>query len=164
MCPDQVGERLGFGKDPVERYPPTAACQIVGVGVCRKQGNLERSSRREQRQRAFCGADRRPLTGSVAVETQHRHVDHTPQPFELRLGQCGPERRDCLDDPDLRAEIEAAVEDANKAVSKAESIRKFTILPDEWTEEGGQLTPSLKIRRNVVMREFKEDVAALYVS
>lgn len=68
-----------------------------------------------------------------------------------------------LDDADLRAEIEAAVEEANKAVSKAESIRKFTILPDEWTEEGGQLTPSLKIRRNVVMREFKEDVAALYV-
>ncbi|WP_296607141.1 long-chain fatty acid--CoA ligase [Nocardioides sp.] len=69
-----------------------------------------------------------------------------------------------LEDADLRAEIGAAVEEANKAVSKAESIRKFTILPDEWTEEGGQLTPSLKIRRNVVMREFKEDVAALYVS
>jgi long-chain acyl-CoA synthetase len=70
---------------------------------------------------------------------------------------------DLVDDPDLRAEIEAAVEDANKAVSKAESIRKFTILPDEWTEEGGQLTPSLKLKRNVVMREFRDDVAALYV-
>lgn len=69
-----------------------------------------------------------------------------------------------VDDPDLRAEVAAAVEEANKAVSKAESIRKFTILPVEWTEEGGQLTPSLKIRRNVVMREFKEDVAALYLS
>jgi long-chain acyl-CoA synthetase len=71
---------------------------------------------------------------------------------------------DLVDDPDLRAEIEAAVEDANKAVSKAEAIRKFTILPDEWTEEGGQLTPSLKLKRNVVMREFKDDVAALYIS
>jgi long-chain acyl-CoA synthetase len=70
---------------------------------------------------------------------------------------------DLVDDPDLRAEIEAAIEDANKAVSKAESIRKFTILPDEWTEEGGQLTPSLKLKRNVVMREFKDDVAALYL-
>ena len=72
--------------------------------------------------------------------------------------------RDLVDDPDLRAEIEAAVEDANKAVSRAESIRKFTILPDEWTEEGGQLTPSLKLKRNVVLREFKDDVAALYYS
>jgi long-chain acyl-CoA synthetase len=71
---------------------------------------------------------------------------------------------DHVDDPDLRAEIEAAVEEANKAVSKAESIRKFTILPDEWTEEGGQLTPSLKLKRNVVMREFKDDVAALYLT
>jgi long-chain acyl-CoA synthetase len=69
---------------------------------------------------------------------------------------------DLVEDGDLRAEIETAVEDANKAVSKAESIRKFTILPGEWTEEGGQLTPSLKLKRNVVMRESKNDVAALY--
>jgi long-chain acyl-CoA synthetase len=67
-----------------------------------------------------------------------------------------------LDDPALQAEIQAAVEEANKAVSKAESIRKFTILPDEWTEEGGQLTPSLKLRRGVVMRDHVDDVEALY--
>lgn len=69
-----------------------------------------------------------------------------------------------VDDPDLRAEVEAAVEDANKAVSKAESIRKFRVLADEWTEEGGQLTPSLKLKRNVVLRENKDEVAALYQS
>ena len=67
-----------------------------------------------------------------------------------------------VDDPDLRAEIEAAVDDANSAVSQAESIRKFVILPDDWPEEGGQLTPSLKLKRSVVMREFRDDVAALY--
>jgi long-chain acyl-CoA synthetase len=72
--------------------------------------------------------------------------------------------RDLVDDPDLHAEIEGAVEDANKAVSKAESIRKFRILADQWTEEGGQLTPSLKLKRNVVLREVKGEVAALYVS
>jgi long-chain acyl-CoA synthetase len=69
---------------------------------------------------------------------------------------------DHLDDPDLHAEVEAAVEDANKAVSRAEAIRKFRILPGQWTEEGGQLTPSLKLKRNVVMRELKDEVAALY--
>ncbi len=68
-----------------------------------------------------------------------------------------------LDDPDLRAEIESAVDDANKAVSRAEAIRKFAILPDEWTEEGGHLTPSLKLKRSVVMREFRQDVDALFV-
>ncbi len=71
---------------------------------------------------------------------------------------------DLVDDADLHAEIESAIEDANKAVSKAESIRKFRILPDEWTEEGGQLTPSLKLKRNVVVRENKDDVAALYMA
>jgi long-chain acyl-CoA synthetase len=67
-----------------------------------------------------------------------------------------------VDDPDLRAEIEAAVAEANKAVSKAESIRKFTILADEWSEEGGHLTPSLKLRRVVVMRDYVDEVEALY--
>ena len=71
---------------------------------------------------------------------------------------------DHVEDPDLRAEIQTAVEEANRAVSKAESIRKFRILPDEWTEEGGQLTPSLKLKRNVVMRELRSEVDALYPS
>lgn len=69
---------------------------------------------------------------------------------------------DLVDDPDLRAEVESAVEDANKAVSKAEAIRKFTILPEDWTEEGGQLTPSLKLKRSVVMREHRHEIDALY--
>ena len=69
-----------------------------------------------------------------------------------------------VDDADLRAEIEKAVDDANKAVSKAESIRRFVLLPDEWTEEGGQLTPSLKLKRSVVMREQRTRVEALYAA
>ncbi|MEV5002943.1 AMP-dependent synthetase/ligase [Nocardioides sp. LML1-1-1.1] len=69
---------------------------------------------------------------------------------------------DLVDDEDLRAEVQAAVDEANKAVSKAESIRKFTILPTDWTEEAGQVTPSLKLKRNVVLRECREEIAALY--
>lgn len=68
---------------------------------------------------------------------------------------------DLVDDPDLRAEVQAAVDDANKAVSKAEAIRKFTILPVDWTEEGGQMTPSLKLKRAVVMKENAGEVDAL---
>ena len=70
---------------------------------------------------------------------------------------------DLLDDPDLVAAVQDAVDDANKAVSKAESIRKFAILPGEWTEEGGQLTPSLKLKRNVVVREARDEIEALYL-
>lgn len=69
---------------------------------------------------------------------------------------------DLVDDEDLRAEIQAAVDEANKAVSKAESIRKFAILPHDWTEEAGQVTPSLKLKRHTVMREARDEIAALY--
>ncbi len=74
-----------------------------------------------------------------------------------------PRLADLVDDPDLRAEIETAVVEANRAVSKAESIRKFAIVPASWTEETGQLTPSLKLKRAVVLREHRDDVDALYV-
>ena len=69
-----------------------------------------------------------------------------------------------LRDPDLLDEIQAAVDEANKAVSKAESIRKIAVLDEEWTEESGHLTPSLKLKRNVVMREFRSHIEELYSS
>jgi long-chain acyl-CoA synthetase len=67
-----------------------------------------------------------------------------------------------IEDPELRAAVQEAVDEANKAVSHAESIRKFAILPCDFTEEGGQLTPSLKLKRSVVMKEFATEVEALY--
>ncbi len=67
-----------------------------------------------------------------------------------------------IDDPDMRASVQAAVDEANEAVSKAEAIRKFVILPVDFTEEGGELTPSLKLKRAVVMKEFANEVDALY--
>jgi long-chain acyl-CoA synthetase len=69
---------------------------------------------------------------------------------------------DLVDDEDLRAEVQRAVDDANMTVSKAESIRKFRILPVDFTEQGGQLTPSLKIKRAVVTKEFTAEIEALY--
>ncbi len=69
---------------------------------------------------------------------------------------------DLVDDPELRGEIAAAVEEANRAVSRAEQIRKFRILPGDFTEEGGELTPTLKVRRSVVTSRYADDVAALY--
>ncbi len=65
-------------------------------------------------------------------------------------------------DDDLRAEIQLAVDEANKAVSKAEAIRVFRILPRDFTEEGGELTPSLKLKRNVVLKEYADEIAAIY--
>jgi long-chain acyl-CoA synthetase len=66
------------------------------------------------------------------------------------------------DDPEVIASVQSAVDEANAHVSRAESIRKFRILAIDWTEEGGQVTPTMKLKRNVVMREHRDDVEALY--
>lgn len=71
--------------------------------------------------------------------------------------------RELVKDPDLIAEIDAAVAEANNAVSRAESVRKYEILLDQWSEEGGQLTPSLKLKRNLVLRRYADKIETLYV-
>jgi long-chain acyl-CoA synthetase len=69
---------------------------------------------------------------------------------------------DLASDPDLMAEIQLAVDDANRAVSRAESIRRFTILGTDFTEESGHLTPSLKVRRSEVAKDFSAQIEDLY--
>jgi long-chain acyl-CoA synthetase len=69
---------------------------------------------------------------------------------------------DPADDPELIAEIQRTVDDANKAVSRAESIRRFQILGTDFTEASGELTPTLKLRRDVVAKHFAPDIEALY--
>ena len=66
------------------------------------------------------------------------------------------------DDPDLVAAVQSAVDDANQTVSRAESIRKFRILDGDFTQEAGQLSVKLGIRRSVLLKDFAEDIDALY--
>ncbi|MFF2526755.1 AMP-dependent synthetase/ligase [Streptomyces liangshanensis] len=65
-------------------------------------------------------------------------------------------------DADLLAEIQRAVDEGNAAVSKAESVRKFRILASQFTEAGGHVTPSMKLKRNVVVAEFASEIEAIY--
>lgn len=77
-------------------------------------------------------------------------------------GKPAMEVSEALHDPAVLASIDKAVTRANKAVSRAESIRKFTILDSDFTVENGYLTPSLKVKRNVVLEDFTSHVDALY--
>lgn len=81
---------------------------------------------------------------------QHHHKAETATVAELAT------------DPDLFGEIEAAVKQANEQVSHAESIRKFRILPVDFTEVTGELTPTMKVKRNVVAEKFADDIEAIY--
>jgi len=69
---------------------------------------------------------------------------------------------DLVNDPDLIAVVQTAVDDANKAVSKAESIRKFTLLSTDFTIAGGHLTAKLSVKRHVVAKEFAKEIDALF--
>ena len=102
--------------------------------------------------------DQKPFVAALITidpESFPTWLEKNGRPAETKIA-------DVVDDPELRAEVQTAIDDANKAVSKAESIRKFAILAEDWTEAGGQLTPSLKLKRNVVHKEAADEIEALY--
>ncbi|MCZ0979987.1 hypothetical protein O1L60_16105 [Streptomyces diastatochromogenes] len=65
-------------------------------------------------------------------------------------------------DPELLAALQRGVDDANRLVSRAESIRAFRVLTVEFTEGSGHLTPSLKLKRRAVLRDFAREVEEMY--
>ncbi|MCX5140963.1 long-chain fatty acid--CoA ligase [Streptomyces sp. NBC_00338] len=65
-------------------------------------------------------------------------------------------------DEELHTSLQRAVDEANRLVSRAESIRKFTVLTVDFTEEGGHLTPSLKLKRDAIARDFAGEIEELY--
>lgn len=104
--------------------------------------------------------DGRPFVGAlITVDEEflvHWLADHGKP--------AGSTAADLRDDPDLLATIQEAVDEGNAAVSKAESVRKFRVLPSQFTEESGHITPSLKLKRNVVAKDFADEVEAIYNS
>ena len=77
-------------------------------------------------------------------------------------GKSGVPPEELAEDAVIRAEIQAAVDEANKAVSRAESIRKFMIITEDWTEESGHLTPSMKLKRVNVLKDHATEIEQLY--
>jgi len=67
-----------------------------------------------------------------------------------------------VNDPSLHLAIQSAVDEANAAVSNAEAIKKFVILDHDWTEIDGHMTPSLKLKRSVVQRNYLAEIERLY--
>jgi long-chain acyl-CoA synthetase len=65
-------------------------------------------------------------------------------------------------DPEIEASVRASIDEANALVSRAESIREFRILSAPFTIEGGELTPTLKVRRAKVLEKYAHEVAAIY--
>jgi long-chain acyl-CoA synthetase len=107
---------------------------------------------------AMCVGDGEPFIAALIT------IDPEAFPgWKSRNGKdAGASVGDLADDPDLTAEVDLAVKEANQAVSKAEAIRKFRILAVDFTEDTGELTPTMKVKRKVVAEKFASDIAALY--
>ena len=107
---------------------------------------------------AMVVGDNRPFVGALIA------ID--PEGFDVWKQHHGKEATasvaDLVNDPDLVGEIDQAVKESNQTVSHAESIRKFRILPVDFTVLTGELTPTLKVKRNVVAAQFANEIEALY--
>lgn len=66
-------------------------------------------------------------------------------------------------DPAVLAEIQSAVDAANEHVARAEQVKRIHIVPEEWTPDSGEITPSLKLKRRVVLEKYANDIESMYV-
>ncbi|TXS72634.1 MULTISPECIES: AMP-dependent synthetase/ligase [unclassified Streptomyces] len=69
-----------------------------------------------------------------------------------------------VDDPELNVIVQRAIDEANKLVSRPESIRRFAVLPVDFTEEAGHVTPTLKLKRSAIERDFGKEIESLYLN
>ena len=107
---------------------------------------------------AMAVGDAQPFIGALIAIDPEAFVG-----WKERNGKdTGASVNDLAADPDLIAEVDAAINNANQAVSHAESIRKFRILPVDFTEATGELTPTMKVKRKVVAEKFAADIEQIY--
>jgi long-chain acyl-CoA synthetase len=102
--------------------------------------------------------DARPFIGALVTIDE----EFLPRWAEQHGKPAGATVAQLKDDPDLIAAVQQAVDDGNAAVSHAEAVKKFRILTNQFTEESGHITPSLKLKRNVVLKDFAADIEAIY--
>ncbi|MFR0352697.1 AMP-dependent synthetase/ligase [Streptomyces sediminimaris] len=119
-------------EDRLRSRPPIGQCVVVG--------------------------DNRPFVAAV-IALEPEAVEHW---LTVRKLPADTPMSEVVRDPRMRADVQKAVDYANEAVSRAESIRAFTLVEGEFTEDNGLLTPSLKIRRHAVTAAYAEEIEALY--
>ncbi|MFI9262849.1 AMP-dependent synthetase/ligase [Streptomyces werraensis] len=119
-------------EDRLRSRPPVGQCLVVG--------------------------DNRPFVAAVVTldpETVAHWLSVRGMPADTPMSEV-------VRDPRMHADVQKAVDYANEAVSRAESIRKFVVVEGEFSEENGLLTPSLKVRREAAQETYAREIAALY--
>ncbi|OXR46059.1 Long-chain-fatty-acid--CoA ligase FadD15 [Nocardia cerradoensis] len=91
-------------------------------------------------------------------------TEHLPTWKQLHGKPAEATLADLYSDPDLLSSVQDAIDEGNRAVSQAEAVRKFRLLRTEFSEANGYITPSLKLKRNLVLRDFADEIEELYKS
>ena len=79
-----------------------------------------------------------------------------------RQGIAAPTRRELIANPRVISQYQTAVDGVNEGLANFETIKRFHLVPDEWTLASGELTPSLKLKRRVILEKYAPEIAALY--
>ena len=112
-----------------------------------------------------------PIVGQVVVAGDQKPfisalITLDPEMIDTWLANNGVKEKLTLEQacehPLVHAEVQRAIDAANTRVSRAESVRKFTIIPTEFTEASGHLTPKMSIKRAEIMRDFGPEFEAMY--
>ncbi|TPQ21900.1 AMP-dependent synthetase/ligase [Streptomyces sporangiiformans] len=119
-------------EDRLRSRPPVGQCVVVG--------------------------DKRPYVAAL-ITLDREDIDHW---LHVRAMPADTPMSELVRDPGMRADVQKAVDYANQAVSRAESIREFVLVEGEFTEENGLLTPSLKTKRHAVTAAYADEIEALY--
>ncbi len=101
--------------------------------------------------------DNKPYIGALITLDQ----DALPQILAANNIESAP-MSDLIQNADVRALVQKAVNAANEAVSNSEAIKKFVILPEDLTIDNGYLTPKMSIRRHLIVQDFAGDIEGLY--
>jgi long-chain acyl-CoA synthetase len=103
--------------------------------------------------------DDRPFVAALVTIDEDAFAD-----WVVEIGVEARTVAEAVDTAELRSAIAAAVDDANLSVSRAESIREFAILPNDFTIEAGELTPTLKVRRAIVHGRYQAVIESIYTA
>jgi len=106
---------------------------------------------------AICIGDNKPYNTALIV----LDVDFAPQ-WAAQHGIEATKFEDLADDPQVRAVVEAAIEQANQHLSRVEQIKKLTVLPGDWLPGGDELTPTMKLKRRPIAAKYAAQIDAMY--
>jgi len=106
---------------------------------------------------AICIGDNKPYNTALIV----LDVDFAPQ-WAAQHGIEATKFEDLADDPQVRAVVEAAIEQANQHLSRVEQIKKLTVLPGDWLPGGDELTPTMKLKRRPIAAKYAAQIDTMY--